>query len=188
VTDSLPSTQRLSTQFARLHPAIQRWACDQGWRRLRDVQERAIAPILAADRDVILAAATASGKTEAAWLPIGSAVMQEPASPGVAALYVAPLKALINDQHERLTALFGDHGVAVHRWHGDVPQSQKQQLLRTPSGVLLITPESLEAVFVNLCGSQTRSCRASWDFVFSRRGQRGMALRLPGGRSARRGR
>ncbi|MET7397137.1 exonuclease domain-containing protein [Dactylosporangium sp. NPDC005572] len=143
-----PVSQRLSTQFGRLHPAVQRWVYDQGWRGLRDVQERAVAPILAGDRDVILAAATASGKTEAAWLPIASALLTDPDRAGVTAVYIGPLKALINDQRDRLTALFGDHNVAVHRWHGDVPQSQKQQVLRAPSGVLLITPESLEALFV----------------------------------------
>ncbi|MFD0575083.1 DEAD/DEAH box helicase [Dactylosporangium darangshiense] len=143
-----PASQRLSTQFGRLHPAVQRWVYDQGWRGLRDVQERAVTPILAGDRDVILAAATASGKTEAAWLPIASALLADPDRAGIAAVYIGPLKALINDQHDRLTALFGDHHIAVHRWHGDVPQSQKQRVLRAPSGVLLITPESLEALFV----------------------------------------
>ncbi|MFG2045251.1 DEAD/DEAH box helicase [Dactylosporangium sp. NPDC048998] len=143
-----PGPHRSSTQFGQLHPAVQRWVYDQGWRGLRDIQEQAVSPILAGDRDVILASATASGKTEAAWLPIASALLAGPDRPGVAAVYVGPLKALINDQHERLTALFGDHHVAVHRWHGDVPQSQKQLVLRSPSGVLLITPESLEALFV----------------------------------------
>ncbi len=151
--ESVPPTQRASSEFAKLNPVVQRWIYDQGWRGLRGIQERAIAPILAGDRDVILAAATASGKTEAAWLPIGSAILDDPGRSGVAALYVGPLKALINDQHDRLSALFGDHGVGVHRWHGDVAQSHKQQVLRAPSGLLLITPESLEALFVNHGGT-----------------------------------
>ena len=52
---------------------MQRWIWDQGWSELRDIQEMAVAPILARE-DVIISAATASGKTEAAFLPILTAV------------------------------------------------------------------------------------------------------------------
>ena len=38
--------------------------------------------------------------------------------------------------------------VPVHRWHGDVSSSHKRQVLSDPAGILLITPESLEALFV----------------------------------------
>ena len=71
------------------------------------------------------------------------------AAAGVQALYLSPLKALINDQHRRLEQLCERVDIPVHRWHGDVAGSSKQKLLTDPSGVLLITPESLEAIFVN---------------------------------------
>ena len=150
---------------------MQRWIYDQGWTSLHDAQERAIGPILDGDRDVIIAAATAAGKTEAAFLPILSnmagahreaTAAQDPWKPfdpwteraalppgGVQALYVSPLKALINDQHERLEQLCERLDVPVHRWHGDVSAAAKRKLVADPSGVLLITPESLEATFVN---------------------------------------
>ena len=160
-----------STAFTRLHPRLQRWVHEQGWTSLHDAQERAIGPILDGDRDVIISAATAAGKTEAAFLPICSVLatavdnptgpapdpwaghdpwaQPEPARPGgIDVLYVSPLKALINDQFERLELLCDRAGVAVHRWHGDVSASAKEKLRRYPSGVLLITPESLEATFV----------------------------------------
>jgi ATP-dependent helicase Lhr and Lhr-like helicase len=139
-----------SAAFGRLHPIVQRWIWQQGWTELRDAQEAAVEPILAADVDVIIAAATASGKTEAAFLPICSALMNQEAAAlgGVRVLYVSPLKALINDQYDRLDELCEHLGVAVHRWHGDVPGSKKAKLLKDPQGVLLITPESLEAIFV----------------------------------------
>ncbi|MCY4372050.1 MAG: DEAD/DEAH box helicase [bacterium] len=151
---------------------MQRWIYDQGWTSLHDAQERAIGPILDGDRDVIVAAATAAGKTEAAFLPILSKVAtaihpktdgerdlwnaydpwnereSEP-SAGVQVLYLSPLKALINDQHQRLEQLCERLDVPVHRWHGDVPATAKRKLVADPSGVLLITPESLEATFVN---------------------------------------
>ena len=59
-----------SKAFKQLHPSVQRWIYDQGWTELRDAQERAIAPILEGSTDLIIAAATAGGKTEAAFLPI----------------------------------------------------------------------------------------------------------------------
>jgi ATP-dependent Lhr-like helicase len=142
-----------STAYELYHPTVRRWIYDAGWDRLRDAQEQAAAPILSADRDVIIATATASGKTEAAWLPICSALVHRRAAgaeqPGVQALLVSPLKALINDQYDRMTRLCEGLDIPVHRWHGDVPAARKSFVVRAPGGVLLITPESLEAMFVN---------------------------------------
>ena len=141
-----------ASPFRRLDPRIQRWIWDQAWSELRDAQARAVGPILDG-QDVIVAAATASGKTEAAFLPICSALLADRGGPGstgapagVQVLYVSPLKALINDQYSRLDALCEHLGLAVHRWHGDVPGSRKAKVLASPDGVLLITPESLEAM------------------------------------------
>ncbi len=121
----------------------------QGWQQLRPVQVAAVGPILDADRDVVVTAATAAGKTEAAFLPICSALLARPSvGPGVEVLYVSPLKALINDQYGRLEGICADLDISVHRWHGDVAGSAKTKLRRAPSGILLITPESLEALFV----------------------------------------
>lgn len=138
-----------SAAFELLHPVVQKWIWSHQWTQLRDAQERAVAPILAGDRDVIIAATTASGKTEAAFLPICSALLQsnQPEA-GIQALYISPLKALINDQYGRLDELCEGGRIAVHRWHGDVPGANKHKLLANPSGILLITPESLEALFV----------------------------------------
>jgi ATP-dependent Lhr-like helicase len=141
-----------SAAYELFHPAVQRWIYDAGWQRLYAVQERAAARILAGDRDVILAAATAGGKSEAAWLPICSTLARSAesgeAGPGIQAMVISPLKALINDQYERLVGLCERLALPVHRWHGDVPGSRKSLVLRAPAGVLLITPESIEAMFV----------------------------------------
>ncbi|MEU8252237.1 DEAD/DEAH box helicase [Nonomuraea sp. NPDC048916] len=145
MTTSPPSG---SDAFERLHPKVQQWIWQQNWRELREAQEAAIAPILAGDRDVLIAAATASGKTEAAFLPICSALTEQPDSSGFAAVYISPLKALINDQYGRLDQLCAHLGITVSRWHGDVAASAKSKLLDQPEGILLITPESLEAMFV----------------------------------------
>lgn len=140
-------TPTASDPFDRLHPGIRRWVWQQGWGDLRPVQRAAILPIVAGDRDVIVAAQTAGGKTEAAFLPLISRIADEPGG-GFRLLYVSPLKALINDQFRRLDALCEALEVPVYRWHGDVSASQKQKARQRPSGILLMTPESLEATFV----------------------------------------
>ncbi len=136
-----------SSAFERLHAGIQRWIYRQGWPGLREAQERAAPYILDGERDVIVAAATAAGKTEAAFLPICSRLIDLDGI-GIKALYVGPLKALINDQFERLTDICHDLNIPVHRWHGDVSSSKKRKIIEKPDGILLITPESLEAMFV----------------------------------------
>jgi len=136
-----------SSEFHRLHEKVQRWIWQQKWEQLREIQELAIAPILSGDTDVIISAATAGGKTEAAFLPIFSKIMEEPGQ-GVRVLYISPLKALINDQYRRLSDLGEMLDVAIHPWHGDIDAGRKQKVLKNPSGVVLITPESLEALFV----------------------------------------
>lgn len=141
---------RSSEAYESFHPLVQRWIHRQGWHELRPIQERAAAPILSGEKDVILSAATAGGKTEAAFLPIASAVAADWTDEeldGVSVLYVSPLKALINDQFERLEPLFEPLHVPVYRWHGDVSSDRKRDA-RDEGGLLLITPESMEARFI----------------------------------------
>jgi ATP-dependent Lhr-like helicase len=143
------TTTSAAGAYDRLHPGIQRWIYGQRWDRLRSVQAHAVAPVLDG-RDVVIAAATASGKTEAAWFPICSRLADHEVrvQPGIKALYLGPLKALINDQHLRLESLGDSVEVSVHPWHGDVAGGRKRNLMKKPNGILLITPESLEAMFV----------------------------------------
>jgi ATP-dependent Lhr-like helicase len=139
-----------SQAFGQLHPGLQKWIVRQRWDTLRPTQEQAISPILAGDRDVIVAAATAGGKTEAAFLPILSRLAADRDSDeslGLA-LYIAPLKALINDQYRRLELMAEELEVQTVPWHGDITQLKKKRFLESPTGVLLITPESLEAILM----------------------------------------
>jgi ATP-dependent Lhr-like helicase len=138
--------------FERLHPRVRAWVWDQGWDSLRPTQVQAIAPILDGTGDVVISATTASGKTEAAWLPIVSALGFEAdsdeAEPGIKALYIGPLRALINDQYSRIEVLGSYLDIPAWRRHGDVGAADRSALLHNPDGILLITPESLEAMFV----------------------------------------
>ena len=141
--------------FDRLHPTIQRWLYDQRWTELRPVQVQAIEAFASSERDLIITAPTAGGKTEAAFFPVLSAIAPEPRG-SVRAVYIGPLKALINDQFRRCEDLCLAADIPVHRWHGDVRQSEKRQLIDDPSGVLLITPESVESLLINR-SSQVRA-------------------------------
>ena len=135
-----------SAAFAQLAEPIQRWVWRQHWADLRDIQEQAVAPILNG-RDVLIASATASGKTEAAFLPICSALADE-AVDSLGVVYIAPLKALINDQRLRLEPLFACIHAPVTPWHGDIAAHVKRRFVEQPRGALLITPESTEALCV----------------------------------------
>ena len=134
--------------FERYAPFIQDYIYRSGWQSLRAVQNAAGDAIFHTDENVLLTASTASGKTEAAFFPILTLLDENP-SRTVGVLYIAPLKALINDQFGRLNELCEEEGIAVTRWHGDANQSGKRKLLKKPSGILQITPESLESLLIN---------------------------------------
>ena len=108
--------------FDRYAPFIQEYIYRSGWKALRDVQNAAAQAIFDSDANVLLCASTASGKTEAAFFPILTLLEEEPPL-SIGALYIAPLKALINDQYLRLSDLCEDAAIPVTRWHGDAPES-----------------------------------------------------------------
>ncbi|MBY3433787.1 DEAD/DEAH box helicase [Rhizobium laguerreae] len=149
--------------FEKLHPKVRRWIYDQGWNQLRDVQDQTIPSIMDRDGDTLVIAGTASGKTEAAFLPVLSLVADREED-GISVLYVSPLKALINDQFGRLDQLCEAMELNVVRWHGDAPQSAKQAVVRNPQGIALITPESIEALLVRR-PERARSLFQNIDFI-----------------------
>ncbi|MEZ5433413.1 MAG: DEAD/DEAH box helicase [Verrucomicrobiales bacterium] len=149
--------------FELLHPGIREAIWRQGWKELRPLQVDAIHATIEAHDHLILSAATASGKTEAAFLPILSKLAEAPGS-SIRALYVSPLKALINDQFRRLETLCEAAQIPVNRWHGDVSSTDKRKLRQKPEGVLLITPESLESHCINY-GSHLSRLYEDLDFI-----------------------
>ncbi|MEY8710528.1 DEAD/DEAH box helicase [Mangrovibacter phragmitis] len=140
----------MSSAYDSLDPRVRKWVYKQGWSTLRPLQESAIPAILARDRDVLISAGTAAGKTEAFFLPACSAIAD--ITNGFGIVYISPLKALINDQHRRLESLGDALEMPVTPWHGDVPQSKKKKVRTNPAGILLITPESLESLLINSMG------------------------------------
>lgn len=140
----------MSSAYDSLDPRVRKWVYKQGWSTLRPLQESSIPAILARDRDVLISAGTAAGKTEAFFLPACSAVAD--LTNGFGIVYISPLKALINDQYRRLESLGDALEMQVTPWHGDVPQSKKKKARTNPAGILLITPESLESLLINSMG------------------------------------
>jgi len=145
----------MTDPYHRLAPFIQEYIYQQDWTGLRPVQAEACQVLFETDAHLLIAAGTASGKTEAAFLPVLT-LLWEDLPQTVGALYIGPLKALINDQFERLTDLLKQAEIPVWAWHGDVMQSRKQQLIKTPKGILQITPESLESLLINKSGELQR--------------------------------
>jgi ATP-dependent helicase Lhr and Lhr-like helicase len=134
--------------FSRLAPFIQEYIYTHNWTELRPVQIEACKVIFNTEAHLLVAAGTASGKTEAAFLPILTLLHENPAST-IGVLYISPIKALINDQFERLNYLLKEADIPVWHWHGDVSQSHKIKLLKHPQGILQLTPESLESLLIN---------------------------------------
>ncbi len=138
--------------FDRFAPFIQDYIYAHDWECLRGIQVAAADAIFNTDCNILLSASTASGKTEAAFFPILTEFYENPPL-SVGALYIAPLKALINDQFVRLNELCEQADIPVWRWHGDVSASQKARLVKHPSGILQITPESLESLLLHKHGA-----------------------------------
>jgi len=139
----------LSSAYEKLARPIQKWVRNEGWRELRDIQARATNIICGSKQDLIISAPTAGGKTEAAFLPLISNVLEKTDEDGgFDLLYIGPLKALITDQARRLEDICLDINLPVVPWHGDVSASVKSRALKSPQGILMITPESLEALFI----------------------------------------
>ena len=141
--------------FERYAPFIQEYIYRKKWTELREVQVEACEAIMDTDNHVIIASGTASGKTEAAFFPILTLLEEKPAS-SIGVMYIGPLKALINDQFERLDELLREHDIPVWPWHGDISPSVKKKALKTAQGILQITPESLEAMLMRHPGDAGR--------------------------------
>ena len=134
--------------FERYAPFVQDYIYRNNWENLRAIQVAAADAIFNTDENLLLTASTASGKTEAAFFPIITLFSENPPA-SVGAIYIGPLKALINDQFLRLNDLCAQADIPVWHWHGDVAQSHKARLMKRPSGILQITPESLEAMLLH---------------------------------------
>lgn len=134
--------------FQRYHPRLQQAIVSRlGWRELRAVQELASEAVLEGCNALVLAP-TAGGKTEASMFPVLSSLLEDPPE-NLAVLYIAPIKALLNNQSERLETYFQMVGLERTVWHGDVDASEKRRFVKNPTALLMTTPESLEVILTS---------------------------------------
>ena len=138
-----------NSAFDLLHKNIQQWIYKNGWEELRPAQVESIKEIRQTSNHLIICSPTASGKTEAAMLPLISELLEKNIYEKSYIIYISPLKALINDQFTRLESLCKDNEICVVPWHGDISSSIKKKIDKNNQAILLITPESLEAMLIN---------------------------------------
>ncbi|APC47783.1 hypothetical protein BME96_06175 [Virgibacillus halodenitrificans] len=137
-----------SNSFSLLSKRLQNGIIDKlEWKSLRDVQEDTIPAILSGN-NVIIQAATAGGKTEAAFFPILSIINDE-GLPPLSVIYISPIRALLNNQEYRLKGLGSLVGIDAFKWHGEVSTGDKRHFKRDPDHIVATTPESLEVLLMN---------------------------------------
>ncbi len=115
-----------------------------------EIQLKAI-PVILEGSDCIIEAPTAGGKTEAVLFPALTRAARDKKE-SVQILYLAPLRALLNDIDHRAKKYAEKCGLQCFKWHGDVDQKEKIKQFVNPPHLLLTTPESLEAILLRKAG------------------------------------
>lgn len=123
------------------------------------MQELSTHAILDANNCVVLAP-TVGGKTEASFFPPLSAMDAEDWRP-VSVLHLSPIRALLNNQEQRVGHYAEMLGRRAFEWHGDTTQDQRKRFIAAPADILLTTPESLEAMLMS-ARVRWRSRWAAW--------------------------
>jgi len=140
----------------QLPPRLRDYLKDKGWNELTPIQQAAFQPIFKGT-SCIIEAPTSGGKTEAVLFPLLTRIVGTK-TPGYRILYIAPLKALLNDLFIRVETYAKKCSVEAFKWHGDVSQGEKVEQMLYPGQILLTTPESIEAILL---------CKANWHQVFA---------------------
>lgn len=137
----------MTDSYSLLNRDLRFYIHEKGWPSLTKIQNASIKAFYTTNNNLILSAPTASGKTEACFLPAISKVSSW--DKGIKILYISPLIALINDQFKRISDMCLDMDIPITSWHGEASQSKKEKIIANPRGIVLITPESIEAMLVN---------------------------------------
>jgi len=138
--------QKTSTAFDLLVKPIRRLIEQRGFSSPTEPQEKTIPKILEG-KNVLLISPTATGKTEAAVLPVLNmliTIAEHP--PGIKILYITPLRALNRDLLERLEWWCNNLDVKLAARHGDTETVERTRQSRSPPDMLITTPETLQAI------------------------------------------
>jgi ATP-dependent Lhr-like helicase len=131
--------------FDLLVKPVRRLVEQRGFSKPTEPQEKTIPKILEG-KNVLLISPTATGKTEAAFLPVLSMLLQEQQVPGIKVLYITPLRALNRDMLERLEWWCNNLDVKLAVRHGDTEAKERTRQARSPPDILITTPETLQAI------------------------------------------
>lgn len=131
--------------FETLSPRIQSGLKTLGITEPTPPQVKVIPPILEG-KNILLIAPTASGKTEAALLPVFDMFLNSKPVHGISIIYITPLRALNRDIHKRMMFWADQLDINVEVRHGDTTQRQRRKQSRTPPQMLITTPETLQAI------------------------------------------
>lgn len=134
----------MTDAYSLLNRELRFYIHEKGWPSLTRIQNASIKAFFTNENNLILSAATAQGKTEAAFLPAISKIKSW--EKGIKIIYISPLIALINDQFKRISDMCFDMDIPITSWHGEASKSKKDKLIANPRGIVLITPESIEAL------------------------------------------
>ncbi|MGQ9565885.1 MAG: DEAD/DEAH box helicase [Candidatus Bathyarchaeales archaeon] len=134
------------TVFDSLVKPIRRLIEQKAFLKPTEPQAQTIPRILEG-KNVLLISPTATGKTEAAILPVFNMLVQMPdRGHGIKVLYVTPLRALNRDLLERLEWWCNNLDIRLAIRHGDTEQRERARQTRSPPDVLITTPETLQAI------------------------------------------
>jgi len=124
---------------------VRRLIEQKGFPKPTEPQEKTIPKILEG-KNVLLISPTATGKTEAAFLPVLSMLLQAPKTPGIKVLYITPLRALNRDMLERMEWWCNNLDIKLAVRHGDTDTKERTRQSRSPPDILITTPETLQAI------------------------------------------
>lgn len=124
-------------------------------------------PAIAAGGHVLVSAPTGTGKTLSAFLvfldKMKRRALEGSLGQELQLIYVSPLKSLAADIRENLRrplkGIQGENLISVAVRTGDTTQRERQQMIRKPPHILIITPESLYLMLTSKTG-QNMLCTA----------------------------
>ncbi len=131
--------------FDLLVKPVRRLIEQKGFLKPTEPQAKTIPKILEG-KNILLISPTATGKTESAFLPILSMLLQQPKTPGIKVLYITPLRALNRDMLDRMRWWCNNLDIKLAVRHGDTETKERTRQSRCPPDILITTPETLQAI------------------------------------------
>ncbi|NMC84201.1 MAG: DEAD/DEAH box helicase [Anaerolineaceae bacterium] len=103
--------------------------------RLYSHQMKAIKKLCEENRSIVISSGTGSGKTECFSIPIVNDLLEDD-TPGVRALLVYPLNALVNDQMERLRIMLSGTSITFGRFTSELPEHAVRDERTLPNEII----------------------------------------------------